>query len=574
MTCRLFTIGILIFVDACLSGSAAGRPPAPSEGARYAFLVGVQDYDERALRGAPFAENDMSVLGALLTKAGYRQVMTMTASAGTKDEGLRPVADRIRKQLRDMLEARRRTDTVLVAFAGQTVELPDSAEKYFCPLDAKLADKTTLIPLAEISLELSKCVAGTKLLLVDGDRMEAVKKLETVPRDAAAAVKRSDSKPVAADRPVVPANQSRLKPGKAAAIFSCAEGQSALDHPEGKHSVFFHFLLQGLRGDADRNRNGQIEFSEIGDFTQNRVAGFARSELDQKQTPQVIGESREPLVSLAASSTGTSRGTKLALLVGVGNYDQSQLGACPSAEHDLDELAEVLGKAGYRPEDILVLNQTRGTKDRQLMPGAAQIRKELRNLLRGRLRDDVVLVAFAGQGVHYQNTPDSFFCPADTRLSDPSTLISLNEVYADLDRCHAGAKFLLVNAGRRDPRQSATSAKPASVRALTVASGSAFASATVLSSSAGKRAYDAPDLQHSAFYYVVIEGLKGEADLNKDGKIVPEELQRHVRARVPPLVRSLHAADQHPSVEGPSGGPLPLITLSIQTKRKRGLVDE
>ena len=28
------------------------------------------------------------------------------------------------------------------------------------------------------------------------------------------------------------------------------------------------------------------------------------------------------------------------------------------------------------------------------------------------------------------------------------------------------------------------------------------------------------------------------------------------------------------SVEGPSGGPLPLITLSIQTKRKRGLVDE
>ena len=43
------------------------------------------------------------------------------------------------------------------------------------------------------------------------------------------------------------------------------------------------------------------------------------------------------------------------------------------------------------------------------------------------------------------------FCPADADLKDRETLISLNQVYKDLEKCPAAVKLLLVDACRNDP---------------------------------------------------------------------------------------------------------------------------
>ena len=62
---------------------------------------------------------------------------------------------------------------------------------------------------------------------------------------------------------------------------------------------------------------------------------------------------------------------------------------------------------------------------------AGKIRSELKLLLQNRTKEDTVLIAFAGHGVQFQNDEESYFCPADARLAERSTLVSLAEVYRD-----------------------------------------------------------------------------------------------------------------------------------------------
>ena len=65
-------------------------------------------------------------------------------------------------------------------------------------------------------------------------------------------------------------------------------------------------------------------------------------------------------------------------------------------------------------------------------------------------------------GVQFSGSEESYFCPADARLADRSTLIPLDEVYADLEACEAGFKVLLVDACRNDPQSD--NARAAGVR--------------------------------------------------------------------------------------------------------------
>src|SRR5262249_39776026 len=132
------------------------------------------------------------------------------------------------------------------------------------------------------------------------------------------------------------------------------------------------------------------------------------------------------LVSETASAQVPKRplGEKYALLVGVRQYDKNELRHLPFTEADVIELAQVLKDAGSRAENVVLLTQTGGAENSRFLPLAANIRKEMRLLLRHRSRADSVLVAFAGHGVQFKGSEENYFCPMDTRLRDKGTLIS------------------------------------------------------------------------------------------------------------------------------------------------------
>src|SRR3954452_17437885 len=110
----------------------------------------------------------------------------------------------------------------------------------------------------------------------------------------------------------------------------------------------------------------------------------------------------------------------------------------------------------------------------------------------------------------------------DAKLSNRITLVSLDEVYRVMERSPAGGKFLLVDACRNDP-QSDNSRARASVNLESVTRPQITPPpggvAALFSCSPGERAFEHERLKHGVFDHVVIEGLKGEADLDKDGSV-------------------------------------------------------
>jgi formylglycine-generating enzyme required for sulfatase activity len=180
-------------------------------------------------------------------------------------------------------------------------------------------------------------------------------------------------------------------------------------------------------------------------------------------------------------------------------------------------------------------------------PTTGNIRAQLKSLLEKVTKRDVVLIALAGHGVQFtvriagKDRDENFFCPCDTKVRDSKdlaelskTMIPLRELFKDLDDSGAGAKLLLVDACRNDPREGRnldvdTLPRPAK------------GTAALFSCKSGERAFETPKLGtkgHGVFFFHVLEGLRGKAK-DEDGEVTWDHLIAYVRGRVSRQVPTL-----------------------------------
>jgi hypothetical protein len=239
---------------------------------------------------------------------------------------------------------------------------------------------------------------------------------------------------------------------------------------------------------------------------------------------------------LGPTSAEAPAGRKHALLVGVRDYDSAKFPKLAYTENDAEDLADVLGKAGY---SVRVLTTSRGARRKADLPTADNLHAAVKALLARRKRPDTVLVALAGHGmqVRVKERDESFFCPSDAQVNDTATLLGLTKLFADLDDCGAGVKLLLVDACRNEPgtrgfRNFDTEAVPRPARGI----------AALFSCSSGQRAFetdDRGDRGHGVFFHFVLEGLKGKAK-NRDNEVtwgaLAEHVTRNVNRTVPKLI--------------------------------------
>jgi formylglycine-generating enzyme required for sulfatase activity len=276
------------------------------------------------------------------------------------------------------------------------------------------------------------------------------------------------------------------------------------------------------------------------------------------------------------SPSALAEGKKLALLIGVDRYPEgSGFTSLPYTERDVEQLAEVLLNAGYRPEHVRVLTLKRGNENTRFLPTQRNVRREFHLLADDRTPDDSLLVALSGHGITRRvgGKPAAFFAPIDADLADPDSLISLDELYASLEQSEARTKVLLVDACRNEPTEGRAAAMP-------------FASAppppsiaALFACSDGEVAWDAADLGggHGVFFHYVIEGLRGDADASpRDDKVSLAELLAYTQDRVPDYVSSRRGKRQMPILLGHTGritlldrsGPRPADVL---TSRATGM---
>jgi TPR repeat protein len=263
-----------------------------------------------------------------------------------------------------------------------------------------------------------------------------------------------------------------------------------------------------------------------------------------------------------------NNGTRYALLIGVRKYDPNELHALPYTESDVIELAGVLKDQGYASQNVVVMTQSTGAEDTRFLPLAANIRKELKLLLASCDGDDSLVVALAGHGVQFQGEGESYFCPADARLADKSTLVPLSEVYKALENCHASLKLLLVDACRNDPQgQNSRDRQIVHLESVTrpqrtTPPGGVLA---FFSCSEGERAFEHSDLKHGVFFHFVIEALKGAAVGPDQNDVSVPDLLKYVSRHVTDFVRDKYGALQLPEWKGTNRDLVPLVSLRYRT---------
>ena len=61
-----------------------------------------------------------------------------------------------------------------------------------------------------------------------------------------------------------------------------------LEDDKHRHGLFTYYLLRGLRGDADTNRDGVVTLGELAGYVRQKVAWVAKSRFNVEQRPLVL----------------------------------------------------------------------------------------------------------------------------------------------------------------------------------------------------------------------------------------------------------------------------------------------
>jgi formylglycine-generating enzyme required for sulfatase activity len=326
----------------------AGREDKPT-GKKFALLVGVCEYNHDKLKDLKYTENDVEELARILrdNSAGF-EVTLLTTTRGKKDESAQPTAKNIRVQLKRILAKRTKHDTVLVALSGhgilRTVEDPkgkkaDWDESFFCPSDAKWPRDTkkleklseALIGMTDLFAQLEDSGVGARLLLVDCCRHElpaAEKSLDTnyLPKPASGTV----------------------------ALFSCSKGQKSYETEKlgSGHGVFFHFVLDGLRGKA-KNDDGEVTWDDLVAYVKRRVP---------KVVIKVVGDGAQQ------SPVNLGEMANAPVLVGKAGLGQTVLGP----QQEVTNLAGM--KLKLIPAGTFTMGSPEGEADRRVDEDAHKVR--------------------------------------------------------------------------------------------------------------------------------------------------------------------------------------------------------
>jgi formylglycine-generating enzyme required for sulfatase activity len=279
-------------------------------------------------------------------------------------------------------------------------------------------------------------------------------------------------------------------------------------------------------------------------------------------------------VVLSAPTADAPQVKSYAVLVGVNDYgERSTLSPLKYAENDAEELAKALDRKGspFRG-NVVVLTTKRGEKDRDAAPTAANVRKAVKAMLKGKKTDEPVLVALSGHGVQLtvrgpkakdKDKSFAYFCPQDADFAgvDYETgrhdnLILLSDLLGDLGDSGAGVKMLLMDACRNERRARSLRLNEARLPDGVLA---------LFSCKPGQAAFETNKRGkgHGVFFYRVIEALEGEA-ADKNGRVTWNRLVEHVTDKVPDDVTELigNGAKQTPhEIRNHAGKPPVLLTL-------------
>lgn len=271
-----------------IAAATTGRPlpgpsyppalPPPDVGPvaqRWAVVIGISKYGKPTKRmpSLKYAHRDAEELAAFLkSKAGGEfaadHVKLLTDEQAT--------ATKIRDALFTFLKKTTKEDLVVLFFAGHGLPDPDKPSNlYFVAHDSDPANiAATGIPMWDIATALKRTVAAQRVVvLIDACHSAGA-------TEGIRGVKIGDQFNAYFDA------LAKARPGRV--IFTSSEGYEVSREGKkwgGGHGVFTWALLEGLRGKADRDKNGIVTLGEALDYVDITV----RRETANEQHPTKAG---------------------------------------------------------------------------------------------------------------------------------------------------------------------------------------------------------------------------------------------------------------------------------------------
>jgi uncharacterized caspase-like protein len=295
---------------------------AGNQGTRYALLIGVNEYENEGnekrakdtkrpffnLKNLRYCCNDMTVLKETLIDTKFttsENIVLLTSNADKSDQ--KSTITNINRELKYLFGRAESGDTIFIAFAGHGLVLPDykgdeKSELYLCPMDAEIIcdsqtgkfDCRQLLSRKDIEVSLKECQASVKIFAMDACRNRDVQTRSIAQSDLMTKAAQNEISKIKEFIPIPVEGLFQL--------FSCDEGQTAAESEEKKHGIYSYFLIEGLRGAANSNGDGNITLSELQRYVKYNTINHAKGVLSHDQTPKIIaiGDSTGEEVILAA----------------------------------------------------------------------------------------------------------------------------------------------------------------------------------------------------------------------------------------------------------------------------------
>ena len=272
-------------------------------GRKWAVLIGVEKYFGPGIRSLDFCIDDAQEMARVLVeKCGYLPERVLVITDEEHDAERRPTCDNLRQQVRQWLLKAQPGDTVLVFFSGHGFS--QDGEGFLAPGDCRKDNLgLTSLRTSEVRRMLSDCQASQKLLALDCCRAGATRSGEG-----------SSIRGVSIESAF----------GSAKGLITlagCTPDQYSHEWPQQQRGFFTHFLTFGLRGAADRDRNGVVDSDELYAYVFKQVPQAVRRERGSgsEQTPvRSIGTDVEGVFPLARVIPKTAElpgiGKELAML--------------------------------------------------------------------------------------------------------------------------------------------------------------------------------------------------------------------------------------------------------------------
>lgn len=247
-------------------------------------VVGVSNYRDTSIVDLDFAKADAVAVRSYYASLGVPadQIIELVDEAAT----LTSIKRRLGTEL--VKDANNPDDLVLIYFAGhgemeadRSSADTDGHSKYLLPHDANRADLFgSALSMEELSRILQRLRAERVVLIIDSCF-------------SGAAGGRTPYEPNVSSRGVITdeflARIATL--GKGRVILTASGSREvARESNEHRHGVFTHFLLEGLRGAADLDRDGRIDVDEIYKYVSQKVSVATRGQQNpMRKSPNLTG---------------------------------------------------------------------------------------------------------------------------------------------------------------------------------------------------------------------------------------------------------------------------------------------